>query len=127
MPAARSTCPAWHRKAPTDPPGSPDTFAKCRIDWSERETNGWAVRLHRDLIRLRRTDPVFVQLKIGRAYMAAGNNTEAVRTFMSIYDSSNNDAVKAQADLLAGRDPAIEAAAAWIGSGGQLPARAPVQ
>ncbi len=51
----------------------------------------------------RRTDPVFVQLKIGRAYLAAGNNTEAVRTFMSIYDSSNNDAVKAQADVLAGQ------------------------
>lgn len=36
-------------------------------------------------------------------------------------------AAPSRADLLAGRDPAIEAAAAWIGSGGQLPARAPVQ
>lgn len=51
----------------------------------------------------RRTDPVFVQIKIGRAYLAAGNNTEAVRWFMAIHENSNSDQVKAQTDLLAGQ------------------------
>lgn len=51
----------------------------------------------------RRTDPVFVQIKIGQAMASAGNNNDAVRQFMSIYDASNNDAIKAQADLLAGQ------------------------
>lgn len=51
----------------------------------------------------RRTDPVFVQLKIGRAMASSGNNNDAVRQFMSMYETSTNDAVKAQADLLAGQ------------------------
>jgi maltooligosyltrehalose trehalohydrolase len=41
-----------------DAPGADATFGKCVIDWSEREANEWAVRLHRDLIALRRSDPV---------------------------------------------------------------------
>jgi Domain of unknown function (DUF3459) len=41
-----------------DQPGADATFGKCVIDWSERETNAWAVRLHRDLIVLRRNDPI---------------------------------------------------------------------
>ena len=39
-----------------DPPGAEATFGKCVIDWSERATNAWAVRLHRDLIALRRDE-----------------------------------------------------------------------
>ena len=41
-----------------DLPAVEATFGKCVIDWSEREANAWAVRLHRDLIVLRREDPV---------------------------------------------------------------------
>ncbi len=40
-------------------PESPETFARCKLDWSERETHGEALALHRDLLRLRREDPVF--------------------------------------------------------------------
>lgn len=36
-------------------------------------------------------------------------------------------AAPVRADLLAGKDPAIEAAVSWIASGGQLPPRTPVQ
>jgi maltooligosyltrehalose trehalohydrolase len=39
-------------------PGAEDTFAACKLDWSERERHPEALALHRDLIRLRRTDPV---------------------------------------------------------------------
>lgn len=42
----------------TDKPGAAATFEKCRLDWSERERNAGALALHRDLIALRRGDPV---------------------------------------------------------------------
>jgi maltooligosyltrehalose trehalohydrolase len=40
-------------------PGSPSTFERCKLDFSERERNRGAYDLHRDLLRLRRSDPVF--------------------------------------------------------------------
>jgi maltooligosyltrehalose trehalohydrolase len=39
-------------------PGDESTFRACVLNWSERESNAWALDLHRDLIALRRTDPV---------------------------------------------------------------------
>ena len=40
-------------------PSEAETFTRCRLDWSERERgpHAEALALHRDLIRLRRTDP----------------------------------------------------------------------
>lgn len=40
------------------PPESPGTFAKCRLDWSERERpqHAMALALHRDLLALRRSE-----------------------------------------------------------------------
>ena len=40
-------------------PHDPGTFARCKLDFSERETNSWAYDLHKDLLRLRRGDAVF--------------------------------------------------------------------
>jgi len=40
------------------PPGDERTFAQCRLDLGERQTHAGAYALHRDLLRLRRTDPV---------------------------------------------------------------------
>jgi len=40
-------------------PGHPSTFAACKLDFSERDTHAEAYALHRDLIALRRSDPVF--------------------------------------------------------------------
>jgi maltooligosyltrehalose trehalohydrolase len=42
-------------------PGSLETFTSCILDFSERERHAWAYALHRDLLRLRREDPVFRQ------------------------------------------------------------------
>ena len=42
-----------------DLPGNPASFEKCKLDWREFETHEEAVALHRDLLTLRRTDPVF--------------------------------------------------------------------
>lgn len=39
-------------------PTDPDTFVQCKLDWSERTKNASALAFHRDLIRLRREDPV---------------------------------------------------------------------
>jgi maltooligosyltrehalose trehalohydrolase len=46
-------------------PGDERTFAACLLDWSERERHAEAYALHRDLLALRRTDPVL--LRAGRA------------------------------------------------------------
>jgi maltooligosyltrehalose trehalohydrolase len=40
-------------------PGDPNTFVQCKLDWSERHEHDKILCLHRDLIALRRTDPVF--------------------------------------------------------------------
>jgi maltooligosyltrehalose trehalohydrolase len=40
-------------------PGDPATFERCRLDWGERELHSAAYALHRDVIKLRREDPVF--------------------------------------------------------------------
>jgi maltooligosyltrehalose trehalohydrolase len=40
-------------------PSDPWTFERCKLDFSERETNREAYALHRDLLKLRREDRVF--------------------------------------------------------------------
>jgi maltooligosyltrehalose trehalohydrolase len=40
-------------------PEDPLTFERCKLDLSERERNGAAYAMHRDLLALRRRDPVF--------------------------------------------------------------------
>jgi maltooligosyltrehalose trehalohydrolase len=40
-------------------PSSPETFHACKLLARERDANSGLLRLHKDLIRLRRTDPAF--------------------------------------------------------------------
>lgn len=40
-------------------PGDPRTFERCRLDFSERQKHAEIYALHRDLLQLRREDPVF--------------------------------------------------------------------
>jgi maltooligosyltrehalose trehalohydrolase len=40
-------------------PGDPETFERCKLDWSERQRHAPEYRLHQDLLRMRREDPVF--------------------------------------------------------------------
>ena len=48
-------------------PGAAETFAACKLDWSERERHARTVALHRDLLALRREDPAFAAgRRIGR-------------------------------------------------------------
>jgi maltooligosyltrehalose trehalohydrolase len=46
-------------KAQLAVPHDPDTFRRCRLDWSERERNASVLDLHRDLLRIRGDDPPF--------------------------------------------------------------------
>jgi maltooligosyltrehalose trehalohydrolase len=40
-------------------PANPSTFARCKLDFSERQRNRHTYDLHKDLLRLRREDPAF--------------------------------------------------------------------
>jgi maltooligosyltrehalose trehalohydrolase len=40
-------------------PADPETFRRCKLDFSQRQRHAEAYALHRDLLRLRREDPVF--------------------------------------------------------------------
>jgi maltooligosyltrehalose trehalohydrolase len=40
-------------------PSDESTFLECKINWDEMERNADVLRLHRDLIKLRREDPIF--------------------------------------------------------------------
>ncbi len=40
-------------------PGNPATFQKCKLDFIDRERHSGVYNLHKDLIRMRREDPVF--------------------------------------------------------------------
>src|SRR5690606_6596420 len=46
------------RQAELAAPEEEATWRRCILDWEERERNEEAYRLHRDLIHLRRSDPV---------------------------------------------------------------------
>jgi maltooligosyltrehalose trehalohydrolase len=46
-------------KAGLPDPADPATFATCRLDLAERHRHAVSYRLHRDLLKLRRDDPVF--------------------------------------------------------------------
>ena len=44
-----------------DDPRDPTVFERSKLDWSERERHGADLQLHRDLLRLRREDPVIAR------------------------------------------------------------------
>jgi maltooligosyltrehalose trehalohydrolase len=54
----RSLCAPDIQRYFTDPE-SPKTFERCKLDFGERRRHAEAYALHRDLLKLRREDPVF--------------------------------------------------------------------
>ena len=63
-------------------PSDPMLFARCKLDFSEREKNKKIYALHRDLLRLRREDPVFLSQKPGGLDGAVlGNDAFVLRYF----------------------------------------------
>ena len=51
-------------------PAAPETFASCKLDWSERDRHGEIWDLHRDLLRLRREEPAFAAQDRTRLFSA---------------------------------------------------------
>jgi maltooligosyltrehalose trehalohydrolase len=51
-------------------PSDLETFRRCKLDFSEREKNASAYALHRDLLNLRRSDPVFRSQRADRMHGA---------------------------------------------------------
>lgn len=47
-------------------PGNPHTFETAKLDFSERDRNAELYQLHKDLIALRRNDPVFSKPQTGK-------------------------------------------------------------
>lgn len=52
------------------PPADATTFERCKLDHGERERHAHVVRLHRELLRLRREDPVFARCDSRRMHGA---------------------------------------------------------
>ncbi len=50
------------------------------------------------------TDPVFLAVKVGQTYVTLGNHESALRTFMGVLNSTDNDFIKAQMNYLAGQE-----------------------
>ena len=63
-------------------PGAPETFQRSKLAWSECDRNGPILALHRDLLRIRRTDPTFGrQQRSGLDGAVLGANAWALRIF----------------------------------------------
>jgi len=61
-------------------PDNEETFRRCTLDFSERQTHAAAYALHRDLLSLRRTDPVLAGAGVRRPEGAVlGSSTFALR------------------------------------------------
>ncbi len=52
-------------QASLPPPAKPQTFLKCKLNFSERESHQQTYNLHRDLLKLRRQDPIFSTPRLG--------------------------------------------------------------
>jgi maltooligosyltrehalose trehalohydrolase len=64
------------------PPADEETFRRSKLDHGERERHPHIVRLHRDLLRLRREDPVFAAQDNRRVFGAVlGAEAFALRFF----------------------------------------------
>lgn len=69
-------------------PDARDTFERCKLDWAEFAANGEHVRLHRDLIRLRREDAALVAARASGAVDGAVLSSEA---FCLRFSGGNGD------------------------------------
>ncbi|MBL9123045.1 MAG: DUF3459 domain-containing protein, partial [Planctomycetaceae bacterium] len=86
-------------------PSDPATFAQSKLDWSELDRNQATLQMHRDLLELRRTDPVF---SAQRADWLTGA-VLADEAFLVRYLTENNEDRLLLVNL--GRDHAVAPAA----------------
>jgi maltooligosyltrehalose trehalohydrolase len=73
-------------------PADPRTFTRCKLDFTERETNATTYALHRDLLRLRREVPAFAQQRADRLHGAVlGPDAFVLRFFCPDGDDADGD------------------------------------
>lgn len=81
-------------------PHDPDTFRRCKLDLAERERHHETYALHRDLLRLRREDPVFSSPRHGGLDGAVlGSHAFVLRYFSENGDDDRLLLVNMGADL----------------------------
>jgi maltooligosyltrehalose trehalohydrolase len=68
-------------QAALDDPGDPRTFERCRLNWDESRRNTQAYALHRDLITLRRCDPVLSCVDVAVDGAVLGTSAFVLRFF----------------------------------------------
>src|SRR5438477_1091766 len=68
-------------------PHDPRTFARSKLDWSERERNGSLCYLHRDLLRLRREDSRLSRQIVG----GVDGSVLGAESFLLRFSSDQND------------------------------------
>jgi maltooligosyltrehalose trehalohydrolase len=86
-------------------PSDPATFQRCKLDLAEREAHAEAYALHRDLLRLRREDPVFAAQGAGGVDGAVLGDDALVVRFFGPADDDRLLLVNLGADLSLGVMP----------------------
>jgi maltooligosyltrehalose trehalohydrolase len=97
-------------------PAEPATFASARLDFGERETHAPIYRFHRDLLRLRREDPVVArQDRFALDGAVLGDQCLVLRWFDSAGDRLLLVNLGAEVDLAVAPEPLLapEAGADW--------------
>jgi len=72
-------------------PGARETFERCKLDLSERESHAPCLALHEDLLRLRREDPVFRAPSAGKIDGAVLGPHAFVLRFFAPPDEESGD------------------------------------
>jgi maltooligosyltrehalose trehalohydrolase len=89
-----------------DDPSDPRTFERSKLDHGERERHAAATALHRDLLRLRREDPV---LAVEDAHQVSGAVLSSMAFLLRFFDPTGSDdrllIVNLAADLALGPAP----------------------
>jgi maltooligosyltrehalose trehalohydrolase len=80
-------------------PADPETFARCKLDFSERQTHAPVYELHRDLVHLRQSDPVFRAQRPGGVDGAVLGSTAFVLRFFGGSDGDRLLVVNLGRDL----------------------------
>lgn len=101
-------------------PRDPQTFHRCKLDFSERQSHGETYAMHRDLLRLRREDPVFHDPQLGKVDGAVLGAEAFLLRFFGPEADDRLMLVNFGADLLLSPAPEPLGPAARQGVGGPL-------
>lgn len=110
-------------------PGTLDWYMQERRGdaWSSAGNPAMAVEAYSAAIAAPQDrSTIWIQLKLGKAYAALGDFTNAITTYLSVYEASDNEYARAQANFLLGQaymtmDMPEQAYARYLDSVGNFP------